>query len=208
MTGVARGLQNRCGALARPGWVRFPHVPAKLAAFASLAGALALGLIEASPAAAQVVREGETTAELVEEMPVPPPAADSLPPTTPFLALLRSMVLPGWGQLVVGRPQRAAFYFAAEGTFMFMALRANEKLKAAREIEEVMEDPQEDGDPRTLAESRARQRENWLVLAGFIAFLSGLDAWVSTHFWDFEPRIGLPPDGTPGLALSIPVKFP
>ncbi|MDE2664034.1 MAG: hypothetical protein OXI39_13650 [Gemmatimonadota bacterium] len=56
--------------------------------------------------------------------------------------------------------------------------------------------------------NRTGQRENWIVLAGFFAFLSGLDAWVSTQFWDFEPSIGPPADGSVGIALGFKVDFP
>ncbi|MDE2879705.1 hypothetical protein [Candidatus Palauibacter soopunensis] len=121
------------------------------------------------------------------------------PPISPLDAFGRSLILPGWGQLEVGRPARGAFYFAAESIFLFMVFKSDARLSAAKEELPLNEE---------RISNRSGQRENWIVLAGFIAFLSGLDAWVSTQFWDFEPSIGPPADGSVGIALGFKVNFP
>ncbi|MYA34107.1 MAG: hypothetical protein F4164_11060 [Gemmatimonadales bacterium] len=121
------------------------------------------------------------------------------PPISPLGAFGRSLILPGWGQLEVGRPARGAFYFAAESVFLFMVFKSDARLSAAKEELPLNEE---------RISNRSGQRENWIVLAGFFAFLSGLDAWVSTQFWDFEPSIGPPADGSIGLALGFEVDFP
>jgi len=122
---------------------------------------------------------------------------DTLPPVTALGALGRSMILPGWGQLAVGRPTRGAIYFATEGVFLYMVFKSSQKLNVAKRAEN-----------QGLIESRTRQRENWIVLAGFVAFMSGVDAWVSTHFWDYEPSITAPPDGSIGVSLGFKVNLP
>jgi len=114
-------------------------------------------------------------------------------------ALVRSLVLPGWGQVEVGRPSRGAIYFAGEAASLFMVFKSQARLAAANRA-----DPP-DGD---LVDARTRERENWIVLSVFIAFVSGVDAWVSTHFWDFEPRIQAPADGSVGLAVAFSVELP
>ncbi|WP_419161933.1 hypothetical protein [Candidatus Palauibacter sp.] len=126
-------------------------------------------------------------------------AAVRRPPVSPLGAFGRSLILPGWGQLEVGQPTRGAFYFAAESVFLFMVLKSDARLSAAREEMPPNEE---------RLEARTGQRENWMVLAGFIAFLSGLDAWVSAQFWDFEPTIGPPADGSVGIALGLKLNFP
>ena len=80
-----------------------------------------------------------------------------------------------------------------------MVFKSQGKLTAAQDAEPRIDD---------LVSARTRQRENWIVLAGFVAFLSGVDAWVSTHFWDFEPGIEPPADGSPGIALAFKVNIP
>ena len=193
-TGVVCGLQNRHGACKRPGWVRFPHVPA---IFPPVTLAFMLIIASVSPRAARA-----------QDPPQPPATpdtvtvvADTLPPVSPVGALLRSLVLPGWGQTAVDRPSRGAVYFAAETASLFMVFKSQAKLSAAQKANPPNE---------SLVDARTAQRENWIVLSVFIAFLSGLDAWVSAHFWDFEPEVTVPDDGSRGIQVTyrIPLKFP
>ena len=191
-TGVVCGLQNRHGAYTRPGWVRFPHVPAIFltAVLVTLGGSFA-----PSTAHAQVQPQEPATPDTTGAV------VDSLPPVSPMGALLRSLVIPGWGQTAVDRPARGAIYFAAESASLFMVFKSNSKLSAARKANPPNDD---------LVEARTNQRENWIVLAAFIAFMSGLDAWVSAHLWDFEPEVSAPEDGSQGIEITyrIPVRFP
>lgn len=211
------GLQSRCGARSRPGWVRFPHVPAIPLRLrrAFLVGALAAAAGTLAPPASSgqepdpVPEDTAAARDTVAPEDAPPAgdtpagvqaaAQDSVPPITPVGALVRSLVLPGWGQTAVGRPARGAVYFAAEAASLFMVFKTQAKLSAARRAE-----PPNEG----LVESRAAQRENWIVLAAFWAFLSGLDAWVSTQFWDFEPEVTPPADGSAGLEATWRVSLP
>ncbi|MDH3298468.1 MAG: hypothetical protein OEM96_09365, partial [Gemmatimonadota bacterium] len=59
-----------------------------------------------------------------------------------------------------------------------------------------------------LAESRREQREDWIVLAGFWALASAVDAWVSAHMWGFEGEVVPPPDGTVGMAYQVSIPVP
>lgn len=188
--GVARGLQNRSGALTRPGWVRFPHVPA-----ISFTVLFLLVLVVSTPAAGQVPEvTGDSTVVRPEEV-----ASDSGPPVSPLSALVRSLVIPGWGQTAVDKPTRGAVYFAAASASMYMVFKSQGSLNAARRA-----DPPDE----TLVEARKGQREDWIVLYGFIAFVSALDAWVSTQFWDFQPEITAPEEGTVSLAVRFPLAIP
>ena len=196
VTGVACGLQNRYGAFARPGWVRFPHVPAIFVLSCAVpAGAVPLAAQDPPPPAV----EADTSA-VADTVPAQDPATEAQrPPISPLGAFGRSLILPGWGQFEVGQPSRGAFYFAAEAVFLFMVFKTDARLAAARNEVPANEE---------RIANRSGQRENWIVLAGFIAFLSGLDAWVSTQFWDFEPTVAPPPDGSLGLAVGFRVGFP
>ncbi|MGH7540246.1 MAG: hypothetical protein ACRELC_04535 [Gemmatimonadota bacterium] len=120
---------------------------------------------------------------------------------SPLGAFVRSLMLPGWGQTEVGRPIRGAVYFGAEAASLFMVFKSQSKLSAARRAAPPDE---------ALIESRTNERENWIVLSAFIAFLSGLDAWVSAHFWDFEPAVTPAADGSAelGLTVHVPWTFP
>ncbi|MBT8462517.1 MAG: hypothetical protein KJO44_08325, partial [Gemmatimonadetes bacterium] len=128
----------------------------------------------------------------------PVAASDSLgPPVTPMGAFFRSLILPGWGQAAVDQPVRGAFYFTMEAASLWMLFKTQAKLDAANRA----------GD-EDLAAARRDQKEDWIVMAVFWALFAGVDAWVSTHLWDFEGAVVPPPDGSPGVAVSIPVGGP
>ena len=119
-------------------------------------------------------------------------------PVSPMGAFFRSLVLPGWGQVAVDQPGRGAFYFAAEAGSLWMLMKTNTKLKAAKNADPPDED---------LVELREDQVEDWATLAVFWALFAGVDAWVSAQLWDFTGEVVPPPDGSPGAAFrsSIPV---
>lgn len=115
-----------------------------------------------------------------------PATADRSGPA-PMSAFFRSVLIPGWGQLAADQPVRAAFYFVAQSATVFMVIRTQKRI--------------DDATSEGLKESRRDQREDWLVLAGFWALASGIDAWVSAHMWGFEGEVVPPPDGSAGLAV-------
>jgi hypothetical protein len=136
-------------------------------------------------------------------VPTPAPAtdADSAGPTRPISptgAFFRSLILPGWGQISADQPGRGAFYFAMEAGSLWMLLKTNAKLNAAKRSNPLDED---------LIASRQAQFEDWATLAVFWALFSGVDAWVSAQLWDFTGEVIPPPDGSAGAAFqySIPV---
>ena len=187
----------------RPGWVRFPHVPAiALRIPVSVWIALA-ALVVPSPVVSQepAAEDPESVDSVVVVDQTPQANVDSIPPISPVVALLRSLILPGWGQASVGRPGRGAIYFGAGSAALLMVFRSQARLSAAKRAEPVDED---------LVDSLGRTKETWIVIYGFVAFFSALDAWVSTHFWHFEPEVVMPEDGGVSVQLSyrLPLGFP
>ncbi|MEJ2482733.1 MAG: hypothetical protein P8049_06355 [Gemmatimonadota bacterium] len=133
--------------------------------------------------------------------PAPTAGADSagpVPPISPMGAFFRSLILPGWGQISADQPGRGAFYFAMEAGSLWMLLKTNAKLNAAKRSNPLDED---------LVSARQDQFEDWATLAVFWALFSGVDAWVSAQLWDFTGEVIPPPDGSSGAAFqySIPV---
>jgi hypothetical protein len=125
-------------------------------------------------------------------------SVEVLPPVSPMGAFFRSLVLPGWGQVSVDQPGRGAFYFAMEAGSLWMLLKTNSKLNAAKRADPLDQD---------LVDLREEQVEDWSTLAVFWALFAGVDAWVSAHLWDFTGEVVPPPDGSPGAAFrySVPV---
>lgn len=206
--GVVSGLQNRFGVrkASRVGSIptRSRHVQPRLGkAFSKVAFLACFVATVAHSANAQ------------EPIPPEPPALDTVPvsssvqaldtdsagvspPVSPMGAFFRSLVLPGWGQVSVDQPGRGAFYFAMEAGSLWMLLKTNAKLNAAKSADPLDED---------LVGLREDQFEDWATLAVFWALFAGVDAWVSAQLWDFTGEVVPPPDGSPGAAFrySIPV---
>ena len=167
-----------------------------------------------SDSAAALDRQAAPDSAAVPEAPPVSPPAEALalpgrqevpadregptPPVSPMGAFFRSLVLPGWGQVSVDQPGRGAFYFAMEAGSLWMLLKTNAKLNAAKQSNPLDED---------LIAAREAQFEDWATLAVFWALFAGVDAWVSAQLWDFTGEVVPPPDGSPGAAFqySIPV---
>lgn len=138
-----------------------------------------------------------------QELPVPEPvstAEEALQaPDTVFpsarTALIRSLVLPGWGQAYVGAPGRGAFYFALEAGSLWMVYRTTQSLSAARQLEYELRENGALGSQQRhpLAASRAQQVEDWITLSIFWALFAGADAYVSAQLADFPGHVGVTP---------------
>ncbi|HSM08135.1 MAG TPA: hypothetical protein VLA33_03865 [Gemmatimonadota bacterium] len=123
-----------------------------------------------------------------------PPDAEARSGPAPMSAFFRSVLIPGWGQLAADKPVRGAFYFAMQTATVYMVIRTQNRIDEA--------------EGEALKASRREQREDWLVLAGFWALASGVDAWVSAQMWGFEGEVVPPPDGSAGLAVRMSVPAP
>jgi hypothetical protein len=124
-------------------------------------------------------------------------------------ALLRSLVLPGWGQAYVGAPGRGAIYFGIEAASLWMVLKSRRELGAARQLEASLVDPTSTATPPELPLARARRQqvEDWITLSVFFLFFSGADAYVAAQLSDFSQHVGVLPgeDGSTQLQVSLPV---
>jgi len=214
--GVASGLQNRFGVreASRVGSIptRSRHAvgeirvrPLRTFLFLCLVIAPAGDLDAQEPVPAVTptadtvtVPPGDTVPISASVQPVGADSAGVSPPVSPMGAFFRSLVLPGWGQVSVDQPGRGAFYFAMEAGSLWMLLKTNAKLNAAKRA-----NPPDDD----LVGLREDQFEDWATLAAFWALFAGVDAWVSAQLWDWTGEVVPPPDGSAGAAFrySIPV---
>lgn len=177
-----------------------PVLPASLLLAAALT--VSAGPLEAQAGAdtarADTARPAADTARAV---PAEPDTATG-PPITPLGAFARSFVLPGWGQAEVDQPARGAVYFALEAASLWMVFKSQAKLSSARRGLA--------SDTAGLVEARVGSREDWIVISTFVALMSGIDAWVSTHLHGFEGELEPPEDGTAGVQVTyrIPLRLP
>ena len=171
-------------------WVRFPHAPA--------IALVALALAAAAPAAAQnpfapPLQPRPDSSQLPDTVKVPQFRVQ--PPISPMSAVLRSMVLPGWGQAVLGRRVTGAMFVFWEGISLTMMLKAAHQLAYLTDIQS------------DKVASKKQELQDWAVLLGFNHLLAGAEAYVSAQLWDFPGEIQLRvlPRGV-GAGISFPLR--
>jgi hypothetical protein len=204
------------------GWVRFPDAPAILRSprgwvLVVLLAAASLSLTV--PASVLRAQEPEPPPTGQDTLPAAETGQDTLPavetgqdtlpaagadqaapdrerPVSPAGAMLRSVIVPGWGQTAARQPARGALYFTVWSGGIFMIVKTNADLNAAKRAED-----------EELIDSRSQAREDWILFTGLWALLSGVDAWVSAQFAGFEGEVRPPQDGSPGVEFAYPVKL-
>lgn len=127
--------------------------------------------------------------------PAPLPQRDSLPvalpapavdttlirhqPVGPMGALWRSFLIPGWGQAKLGRKLTGGIFVAWEGVTLGMTLKTSHELSYLERT----------GSGRVAA--KRSERQDWLILLAFNHLMSGLEAYVSAHLWDFPQDLAV-----------------
>jgi hypothetical protein len=151
---------------------------------------------------------------------------------TPRGALIRSLVIPGWGHAATGSYTRAGFYLTAQAGNAWMLAKTSGQLSwanrvlTAREAETrallldqgvpadsiplLLETDPGVEQARNLVEARRSQREDWIALALFFILIGGVDAFVSAHLQDFPEPLTVEPVGSPGggMGLEVGVRVP
>jgi len=113
----------------------------------------------------------------------------------PSGAFFRSLLVPGWGQLALGRELTAGFFIAAEAVLVGIDIDAHRDLRRLR-LEQSAD---------TVA--AGRRREDWLVYTAVNHLAAGLEAYVSAHLKDFpadlKVRVG---PGLVGGRVTVPFR--
>jgi hypothetical protein len=151
-----------------------------------------LMLLGAAPAAAQVPQQPPPQQPSPQDT-IPVPQFRIQPPISPLGATLRSLVLPGWGQSILGRRVTGAVFIFFEGITFTMTLKSIHQLAY-----------QEDTDAETV-ESKRQEIEDWAILWGFNHLVAAAEAFVAAQLWDFPTELDVRalPDGTTGLGLKV-----
>ena len=115
---------------------------------------------------------------------------------SPFNAVWRSLLLPGWGQARLNRKLAAGIFVAWEGVTLGMSLKTQRELRYLRRTNSGR------------ADDKRQEHEDWLVLLAFNHLFSGLEAYVSAHLADFpgDLRFQALPGGV-GASVSVPLRL-
>jgi hypothetical protein len=122
-----------------------------------------------------------------------PGVRDTSKHVKPVGALLRSLLIPGWGQAVTGRNVAGAAFVIWEGVAIMMTVRAVQE-------KHYMEETGSANLP-----SKRQQIQDWAVLWGFNHLFAGAEAYVSAHLMDFPKELKL--RAVPGgIGISVPLQ--
>jgi hypothetical protein len=159
-------------------------------------------LIGAAPLAAQVTDSAPAVPPRTQDSvpstqnPAPSTIADSARrPTTPIGAMFRSFLIPGWGQATYGRKVSAGIMMGVEGLSIGMLLKISSDMEHIRATDS----------PRL--EDKRQQREDWAAILVFNHLMSGLEAYVSAHLYDFPGDLEMRalPGGGRGIGVTLPL---
>lgn len=188
-TGVTR--------LSRAGWVRFPHSPASAAFFAIL--------LATTITSSAIAQQPDTVRTAV----VPPleQVAPSGAPISPGRAFLQSLLIPGRGQITLGKRNASRFYMAVEALGIGMTIKSVSALRQAKRIArdstplEFTVDPATGDSTATVwvasrfpperINARRTHVEDWVALIIFNHLLSAADAYVAANLWDFPGKVSV-----------------
>jgi hypothetical protein len=124
--------------------------------------------------------------------PVAATRPDSSKRIKPVGALLRSLVIPGWGQATTGRNFVGAAFVIWEGVAVMMTVRAVQEQHYMEETGSV------------ALPLKRQQVQDWVVLWGFNHLFAGAEAYVSAHLMDFPKELKL--RAVPGgVGISVPL---
>jgi hypothetical protein len=115
---------------------------------------------------------------------------------SPFNALWRSLLIPGWGQARLNRKLAGGIFVGWEGVTLGMTLKTRSELRYLRRV----------GSGR--ADGKRQEHEDWIVLLAFNHLFAGLEAYVSAHLADFpgDLRFQAVPGGV-GASVSLPIRL-
>ena len=110
---------------------------------------------------------------------------------SPWGALWRSFVLPGWGQIYVENYWKAPIFIAATGTCIYFIISNNAKyLQYQKEYDDLLQnDPSNTSDLEILNSQKEFYRDNRdksYFFLGITYIVAAIDAYVGAYLFDFE----------------------
>ena len=128
--------------------------------------------------------------------PAPPATSDSTRRyIKPMAAFWRSLLIPGWGQAKLGRRLSGGMFVAVEGLSLGMVVNTTRTLNYYESINSGK------------VPQAKQQQQDWIVILVANHLLSAMEAYVSSHLWDFPGDLqvqALPHGASATLNLPIP----
>ena len=132
----------------------------------------------------------------------------------PTVALFKSLVLPGWGQLGNHRRTKAIAFFGLEVVMIGAAIHFDQQASDFRDLFDATTELKLRNEYYSLYEDRRGRRNNYLWFAGLVAFISMFDAYVDAHLSGFPHQLkddrlelGLGPNESGDMAAVLSFRF-
>jgi hypothetical protein len=109
--------------------------------------------------------------------------------------MLRSFAIPGWGQALYGRKVTAGVMLGVEGLAFGMLLKVSSERASVNPLDTVR------------INSKKQQKQDWITIVVFNHLMSGLEAYVSSHLYDFPGDLNMRalPGGGTGIGITLPI---
>jgi len=140
------------------------------------------------------------------------------PPLSPRRAFLYSLLLPGYGQSVLGRPGAGAIFVLTESIAIAMLRESRADLAEARAlkgdslvfigVDPVTNQPimQRNSYDQELIDVRRGHVEDWVAFLLANHLFAAADAYVAAHLWDLPAQISVR-QGTGGTIVAARVQW-
>ena len=165
---------------------------------------LACGLLLAGGGArAQVIPERQPTQQQQPqpEDTVKVPQFRAQPPVSPVGAMWRSLLIPGWGQSILGRRVTGAAFIVFEGLSLTMILKSAKQLDYFERIDDGSLEMAEKID------GKKQEIEDWAFLLIFNHLISAAEAYVSGVLWDFPADLDVQAAPNGGVQAGVSIEF-
>jgi hypothetical protein len=178
-----------------------------------IARALLVAALAAAPALpaqiADSARVGPTGTPALDTLPAVLAQASPKPPISPKNALIRSLIVPGWGQASLDRGTAGAIFVTIEVMSVAMLQESKSQLHAAQRAQKdsVWDPANSVYLPNPLAAvigPRKQAVEDWTILIIFNHLISAADAFVAAHLWNVPIEIhGSPASKQAAISTSL-----
>jgi len=140
------------------------------------------------------------------------------PPLSPRRAFLYSLLLPGYGQSVLGRPGAGTIFVLTESIAIAMLRESRADLAEARALQRdslvtIGFDPttgqpimQRNSYDQELINVRRGHVEDWVAFLFANHLFAGADAYVAAHLWDLPAQISVR-QGVDGPIVAARLKW-
>ncbi|HOV93090.1 MAG TPA: DUF5683 domain-containing protein [Candidatus Kapabacteria bacterium] len=134
---------------------------------------------------------------------------------SPFGAVARSLVLPGWGQLYVESYWKIPVFIGGMGFLTYLIIDNNNKYNSAsKEVNNYQKQSDYDFYYDYLVRKREYYRDNRdqsiFIMVG-VYILAAVDAYVGANLYDFnvseDLSINIIPKDLNGIAVNLQIKF-